>query len=109
MAKYRLRYFFDAGAGVCLWAANDAARESFDYAVDATALPLPDNTRRRVSSMCAWFDTSLDWSYPPGPSPWGVEEGAQFKAEAGELLALLRGQLGEEFEIIDETGAWGSA
>lgn len=25
--EYDLRYFFDAGSGVCLWASNEAARE----------------------------------------------------------------------------------
>lgn len=107
MAKYQLRYSFDPGAGVCLWAANDAARERFDYPVDAQDLPLPENTRRRVWYICAWFDTCIDWDYPPLPSPWSREERERFNAEAQGLLTLLREQLGPEFEVIDESGTAG--
>lgn len=109
MSKYRLRYFFDPGAGVCLWAANDAARERFDYPVDARDLPLPENTWWKVWYVCAWFDTSIDWDYPPNPSPWNREERERFNAEAQKLLTLVREQLGPEFEVVDESGTNGAA
>jgi hypothetical protein len=82
MAKFRLRYFFDPGVGVCLWAVNDAARERFDYPVDASDLPVPENTWRQVSYLCAWFDTIIEWDNPPGPSPWSPGENERFNAEA---------------------------
>lgn len=107
MAEYRLRFFFDPGAGVCLWADSDATRKQFDYPVDARNLPLPEDTRRRVSSACAWFDTGIDWDYPPGASPWDQEERERFNVAAQELLTLLREQLGSEFEIVDESGTAG--
>ncbi|HEY9404323.1 MAG TPA: hypothetical protein VIQ24_16820 [Pyrinomonadaceae bacterium] len=109
MAKYRLRYSFDPGAGICLWAANDAAREQFDYPVDVRDLPLPENTRRRVWYVSAWFDTSIDWDYPPAPSPWSWEEREWFNSEAQKLLTLVREQLGLEFEVIDGSGTAGPA
>lgn len=105
MPKFHLRYFFDPGSGVCLWSKNDAARERFGYPVDTNDLPLSENTKRRVWYMCAWFDTSIDWSFPSGPSPWSEEEVGQFKRQAQNLLDLLREQLGPEFEIKDEVGA----
>ena len=86
MAKYRLRYSFDPDAGICLWAANDAARERFGYPVDARDLPLPGNTRRQVWYVCAWFDTSINWDDPALPSPWGREERERFNAEAQKLV-----------------------
>lgn len=103
MAKYRLRFFFDAGGGICLWAGNDAARERFDYAIVPSSLPIPENTWRRMIYLCSWYDTSIDWNYPPDPSPWSEEERARFEDEAHKLLALLREQLGPDFEIIDES------
>jgi hypothetical protein len=48
MATYHLRYFFDPGAGICLWSSNDAARQKFDYPVDARDLPVPETTQRRL-------------------------------------------------------------
>lgn len=107
MAKYRLRYFFDPGADICLWSSNDAANQEFGYAVDARTLPLPENTWRRVTYINAWWDTGIDWNYPPDPSPWDDEERQRFNAEARKLLALLREQLGPEFEIEDESGTAG--
>jgi hypothetical protein len=101
---YLLRYFFDPGAGICLWAGNDDARERFDYAIDASTLPFPENTWRRVIHLCSWYDTSIDWNYPPGSSPWNTEEFERFHAAAQKLLALLREQLGPEFEIVDASG-----
>jgi hypothetical protein len=103
MAKYRLRYYFDAGAGVCLWAANDAARERFGYPIDAKELPLPENTWRRVLHLCYWYDTCIDWAYPPDPSPWDAAERDRFCADAQKSLAILREQLRPEFEIVDDS------
>jgi hypothetical protein len=100
---YRLRYFFDAGGGTCLWAANDAARERFGYPVDASELPIPENTWRKVSYLCCWYDTGIDWNHPQGPSPWNEAELDRFNGAARKLLVLLREQLGQEFEIGDES------
>jgi hypothetical protein len=104
MSKYKLRYFFDPGASSCLWSANDSAREKFGYPVDVWQLPLCENTQRRVIYVATWYDTSLDWSYPPNPSPWGEDELQSFNTEAQNLLTLLRIKLGNEFEIVDESG-----
>jgi len=103
MAKYRLRYFFDPGAGICLWADNEDAKRRFGYAVEPRELSLPENTWRRAMHLCSWYDTSLDWSYPPGPSPWGAEELRRFNNEAQIFLAELREQLGPDFDLVDES------
>src|SRR5262245_57775752 len=101
MPTYRLRYFFDPGAG-CLWSGNDAARDRFGYAIDASSLALPENTWRRVAYLCSWYDTSIDWNDPPN-SPWDAAERERFNSEAQRVLALLREQLGPEFEVVDES------
>ena len=103
MPRYVLRYFFDPGSNICLWSANDAAREQFDYPVCLHDLGLPENLERRVIYLMAWFDTSLDWEYPPNPSPWTETERTRFREASQHLLSLLREQLGSEFEIIDES------
>lgn len=103
MAKYILRYFFDAGAGICLWANNDAARERFGYPIDLRDLSLSENTWRRANYIMSWYDTSINWEYPPDPSPWDESEMKEFDAVAQAMLARLRRELGPDFEIIDES------
>jgi len=105
VAKYRYRYFFDAGSGYCLWSPNDEAERRFgDIAVDLRNLPVSENTWRRGYHILAWYDTCIDWSYPPDRSPWSFEEARRFDMAAQELLTQLRHELGADFEIIDESG-----
>jgi len=101
--KLRLRFFFDAGSGTCLWAGNDAARERFDYFVEPDELPLSAPSRERVRALVSRYDESINWDYPPDPSPWSEEESARFSRDARELLDALRVELGPDFEIVDET------
>ncbi len=109
MARYRLRFFFDPGAGICFWAANDAACECFDYPIDARNLPLAENTWRRIYFLTSWYDTSIDWNYPPNPSPWDNDERERFNREAQKLLVVVREELGSDFEVVDESGTAKSA
>ena len=48
------------------------------------------------------YDTSIDWDYPPDPSPWSEEDREQFQKKSDELLDELRKALGKDFEIADE-------
>lgn len=105
MARYALRYFFDPGSGICLWAGCDAARARFGYPVQARQLPLTRETRERVAALVDWYDRSVDWEYPAGPSLWDEAEHARFAAAASRLLAVLRAELGADFEIRDEFAA----
>jgi ribosomal protein S18 acetylase RimI-like enzyme len=104
-ATYHLRYFFDAGSGVCLWSANDAARTRWGYPVACDRLSLTTNTRHWAAYVLAWYDTSFDWNDPGGPSPWTLDEAARFDAAAQRLLGLLRAELGPDVTISDESGA----
>jgi hypothetical protein len=97
---YELRYFFDPGSGICLWSANQEARERFGYPVDHWTLDLSENTRRWLSYLIAWFDTSIDWSSPSDSDDrWSPEEVARFREASEHCLALLREELGPHFEI----------
>ncbi len=104
MAKYLIRFFFDAGSGICFWAGNDAALERFDYSIETKDLGLNENIWRRIGYLNSWYDTSLDWNYPSNPSPWDNTELQRFNHEAQKLLVLVRDQLGPDYEIIDESG-----
>lgn len=109
LAHYRVRYFFDAGSGVCLWGDNAAARADYGIAITPDQLPLPPETRQEVERLVAWYDTSLDWNYPVGPTPWSPEEGAHFNRAAQALSQRLQVQLGPVYEIVDEFKAFDEA
>lgn len=100
-----LRLFFDAGAGVCLWAGNGAARERFGYAVAHGDLPLSVNTKRWLDHLVAWFDTSLDWDNAPAQGAyWTAEEAARFRVAASAGLAMVRRELGDGFTVYEDRG-----
>jgi hypothetical protein len=103
MSRYQFRYFFSPDCRVCLWSANAEANEKFNYPVDLNELGLPENILKKAIHIMAWYDTSIDWNYPPDPSPWSDEERCRFNASAQCLLVALREQLGPEFEIRDES------
>lgn len=56
---YRLRYFFDFGSGICLWAANDAARDDFDYPVHSSKLPITSTLMQRVEFGTIHFSIGI--------------------------------------------------
>ena len=102
--KHVLRFFFEWGGG-CLWAGNDAARADFDVGpldLPPTPLPLSDGTLKLCVDLSAWWYTSLNQDYPPDPGPWSRADYERFSAAALELLAAIRRDLGEAFEVIDE-------
>lgn len=103
---YRLRYFFDAGSGTCLWAADAATEARYGYAVGLHALPLSDATRAVLERLIAAHDRSIDWADPAGVDVRGAGHAERFAAAAREGLGRLRRELAASgFEIVDESGA----
>ena len=99
-----LRYFFDAGSGICLWSGDEATRRRHGVAVSPDQLPLSEATRREINRLVAWYDTSIDWGDPAGPSPWSPAERRRFDVAAQALLDQLRAEL-ETFSIEDQRPA----
>lgn len=85
---------------MCLWAINDAARELYGYPVDHWRLPLSENTRRWLTYVVAWFDTSLDWAAPADTDDrWSELEMKRFLEAKERALMLLREKLPPSFSI----------
>ena len=103
--SFVVRYFFDPGSGVCLWAKNKEAREKYGYSIDHWELPLSENTKRWLQFLVAWFDTSIDWSAPSDTDDfWSTGEVERFKSASNKGYELLKKELPHElYEIIDET------
>lgn len=95
----RLRFFLDAGAGVCLWAQNDAMKARFGYPVELDDLPLPRDLVADLMHLMADYDASIDWDDPgqaerdAGPTTFGHEPDAPFRERILALLPRLRAAL----------------
>src|SRR5438132_2929084 len=104
-AKYTLRFFFEWGGG-CLWPGNDAAYRDFAFGpydlLRPCPLPLSAETLERCRQTAEWYDTSLNWDYPPDPGPWRQSECERFNEAVRHLLATIRAELGGQFEVIDQ-------
>ena len=91
--KNELRFSFDYG-GFCPWA-NDGA-------IEPNALPISQELIDEINSLCDEFDTSLDWEYPPDPSPWTKEEWYDFFKRSKLIYEKLEKELGADYELISE-------
>jgi hypothetical protein len=93
-AIYRLRYFFDAGSGTCLWAANAAARVRWGYPIAVDNLPVPAAVRAEARRVTDRWDTAYDWDDPAGPSPWGPDDYLAWAARRRHCLPRYGGTWG---------------
>lgn len=101
MAKYILKYWFEYG-GICLWAVNEQAKQEFGYAIESRDLPMSKALVEELNSLEKEYDTSLNWDYPPDPSPWTTEQRNDFKYRANLAYQKLVSELENEFEIINK-------
>jgi hypothetical protein len=102
---YRVRFFFDYGSGICLWAGNALTRERFGYPIEPEQLGLSPATTAEVEHLLAWYDQSLDWEHPPEAIPWSQAACGRFNAAMLQLLAALQRELGGEYELVNEQPA----
>lgn len=71
------RYFFSPRSGTLLWATGSA-----DPFVDPERLPISPELRDALANLLTWYDTSLNWDYPPDPGPWREAECRRFNDAA---------------------------
>lgn len=98
----RIRWQFDAGAGVCLWADDDEARERYDYPIEFQRLPITRRLAEEGEALLRRFDQSIDWSDPGGASPWSEQERERFHADCADYRDRLRRELqGHGIELAE--------
>ena len=96
---YVFRAFLDPGADL-LWAANDAARERWDYSVDHHELPISAGLAATIDDMLDRFAATIP--VRGEHRPFTAEEAAAFRAWYASVLDRLRVELGPAYEIRDE-------
>ena len=98
----RLRFFFDAGSGCCMWSANAAARREVGACeVSLSSLPLPQALRDEGEVLIQRQYTSIDWNDPFGGKPWSDAAHAAFDAEATDWLGRVRAALDGKVVVDD--------
>lgn len=99
----QIRVFFDAGSGICLSAGNETARTKYrDYPIPPTKLPISVALQSQIESLIERYDTSIDWDYPPDPTPWTEEECREFNKAAHEMMTQLAAELAPDHEVLNE-------
>ncbi|MGW8973105.1 hypothetical protein [Streptomyces platensis] len=96
-----LRFFFEAGVNTPLWPEN--MDSPYGYPCDLARLPISAETRAELARLSKWYQSSIDWDYPPNPSPWSDEELRLFKQQALAALEVLRRELGAGWIVRDES------
>ena len=100
----RIRILFDYGAhDSCFWNDEPTDRENYGSHIDVDDLPLSNSTKCTIKALCAEYQTSLNWAYPPDPSPWTTEQAETFIQRAKECVAHIFHELGDAFTLIDQT------
>jgi len=104
--KYQLRFFFDYGAGGCLWATDELTRITFglgpiDYCIAQKTNQISVDLLTKIDDPDRRHSTYLNKGYPLDPSPWSQHECDEFNKAIDELIFDLESQL-HDFEIIDQ-------
>lgn len=105
--KYKVRFFFDYGAGGCLWADNELTFTEFgvgpiDEDIATKTQKLSFETLELIRFLDKKHSKYLNEDYPPHPSLWRQSECDNFNKSISTLLDRLRKEIGNDFEIIDK-------
>ncbi|MGP3991263.1 hypothetical protein [Streptomyces sp. 3N207] len=96
----RLRFFFEAGVSdTPLW--PDDIDSPYGFPCELERLPISPAVRIELAGLCEWYQSSIDWEYPPGPSPWPEQQWELFRQRADAALEVLRCELGEGWIVED--------
>lgn len=108
-SEMRLRFSFDAGAGVCLWALDAEAKARFGYPVEAAMLDIPEDLRAEIERLVTDYDDTFPWDDPGSGQPVasarpisGFAESPAFVTRVRALLPRLRAALRGGVEIESE-------
>ncbi|WP_409057106.1 hypothetical protein [Streptomyces sp. SYP-A7185] len=96
-----LRFFFEAGVDTPLWPQD--MDSPYGYPCELDRLPISPPLRAELARLAETYQSSIDWEYPPNPSPWSAEEHQRFTRQAHAALDGLRRELGHGWVVHDES------
>lgn len=68
--------------------------------IDPNSLPISSDLKCLLLHWSAWFDQTLDQSYPPNSGFKNLTEEKNFQSQGVQLANLLREELGPDFQVI---------
>ncbi|MCM9077878.1 hypothetical protein OG304_29965 [Streptomyces sp. NBC_00160] len=105
-----LRFFFEAGVPhTPLWPGPPDAPDldsPYGSPCELERLPISAQTRTELAGLCAWYQSSIDWEYPPDPSPWPAEEWRLFRRRAETAYTALCRELGDGWQVEMTHKVW---
>ncbi|MFN1190073.1 hypothetical protein ACK03K_17475 [[Kitasatospora] papulosa] len=107
---YHLRFFFECGVDTPLWPGPSGDPQLLDspcgYPCELDRLPIPLDTQNELAGLAEWYQSSLDWDYPPDPPPWPKEERELFTRQADAALEIPRRESGDNWAVEDQHQPW---
>lgn len=99
---YKINFWFEWGADdASLWCGDQKTRNRFDVGpISFDKLGLSEGLQNALRALGEEYQDSLDWNYPPDPSPWTQEHKDDFLRRAEEVYHRLVLELGEDYEVV---------
>ena len=103
--------WFSFDYGCCLWTEGSGIMLEELISLDGKVihdginnclLPISKELINELKSLVDEFSTSLDWDYPPDPSPWTKEEFIDFFNRAEIVYEKLKNELGANYTVINK-------
>ena len=99
MQVFHLKFMFEyGGIYTCIWNVEPTDKY-YGCPMPLEELPLSDGLKADIVQLCEEFQTSLDWAYPPDPSPWTEEHRRDFSKRARAVFERTVAELGDAFEL----------
>lgn len=96
-----LKYGFEFGNDhSCISSGNSEAVKMFGgYIIRNDCLNISEELSLRLLSLCKEYQSSLNWDYPPDPSPWTQEKKCDFSRRARQAYCDLVLQIGNSYHV----------
>ena len=97
-----IKFAFEYGSDFsCIWGVNKDSVDKFGgYLIEHEWLGISKELDLKMQELCVEFQSSLNWDYPPDPSPWTEEHWLDFKKKARQAYDDLVKELGDEYKVI---------
>jgi len=100
VSRYKLKFMYDWGSGVCVWSANTAAKKQFGtYPIETAKLPISQELVNWLNKLIAQHDTALNWDDPGGALLWDKMQQAIFEEESKSAYKQLCIELGSDYKV----------
>ena len=102
MKKYTIKFMPEYNA-TSLWSVSDSAYEDLGIGIKYKRLNLSEELIEKLEKFDESIMGLIDWDNPGGESPLSYDEREALWKQGQILLEEIRIELGEDFEVTDES------